>query len=229
MAYDTDAEDPIYVQQQGQRLATAKKVLETIRRYKPSGKLLDIGCATGDFLSAASAYYASEGLELSSWASSAARQKGFTVHQVPLENLNKKNDFDILTLWGVIEHFEFPGKETGYLHSCLKRGGIVCLWTGDFNSLPAKLLGKKWWYIQAQHIQLFTRKSLEQLFHRHGFETLFIGKYPYVATAASLRNSLSRYPLASRVASMLPGKHLFKNLTLTLKIPGELFAIFKKK
>ena len=86
-----------------------------------------------------------------------------------LKNLSKKignKKFDIIVMMGVIEHLEFPLKEINIIKKYLHKGGLVVLWTGDYDSIYSKILRKKWWYVIGQHIQLFSRKSLKFLFEK---------------------------------------------------------------
>lgn len=223
-----DVEDAAYLARQPDRLASAGKALARLRRHVPDGRLLDVGCATGDFLSVAQAHYHVEGLELSRWASAIARRRGLTVHQCGLQDLVGRCTYDVLTLWGVIEHFEHPGQELVRMSQLLRPGGIVALWTGDVTSIPSRLLKRRWWYIQGQHLQLFSRRSLRALFFRHGFREVWMGRYPYVLTMGSVSRSLGRYPrvrAALRWFLEAPG---VRDQALTFALPGELFAIFQR-
>lgn len=227
--YEADSVDQLYLNNQRQRIETNKKVIKEIIKYKPNGKLLDVGCATGDFLTIAKDFFDVEGLELSEWSSKIAKEQGFIIHHKLLNQMPEKEEYDVLTLWGVIEHFEYPKTEIDNISKILKKGGLVCLWTGDVNSITAKLLGKKWWYYQGQHIQMFTKKSICQLFDSCGYEPVYYGRYPYIATMDSLNNSISRYPFISRLFSPIIKSIVFSKLRLKLKLPGEIFAIFEKK
>jgi ubiquinone/menaquinone biosynthesis C-methylase UbiE len=227
--YDGNVQDDIYLRLEGQRLQTDKKVIKEIIKIKPNqSKLLDIGCATGDFLSVAQNYFLVEGLELSTWSTAIARKRGFIVHQKLIKDLQADNQFDIITLWGVIEHFEFPNDEIRNINRLLKTGGIVALWTGDIDTIFPKLIGKKWWYFQGQHIQMFTKKSITLLFEQNGFKKIQINKYPYVISTESLINTLKRYPFIRKTLKPLLEWSAFKNFHLTLRLPGEMFAIFEK-
>jgi SAM-dependent methyltransferase len=227
--YEGSRPDPIYLETARQRVETSYPVLRRLRKYKPSGRLLDVGCATGDFLSVAKNFYDVEGLELSEWSSKAAEERGFVVHRKVLSEMNQAEAYDIVTLWGVIEHFEDPEKEVQNIYRLLKKGGLVSLWTGDVGSIVARLLGKKWWYYQGQHIQMFSRNSLCALFEGNGFSKVYIGCYPYVMTMKSLRNSLSRYPALYKPLRFLLEARLISNIKFTMKLPGEMFAVFAKR
>lgn len=223
-----DVQDDEYLRNEAQRVATYEKIIDTIRRFNPDGRLLDVGCAIGDFLSVARRYYNTEGLELSRWAAALARKKAHTVHCCRLSELNPDAPYDVLTMWGVIEHFEYPRQELTEIGRLLKHGGLVCLWTGDIDSLPSRLLGAKWWYVQGQHIQFFSLRSLDSLFASAGFTRVHLERYPYVMSFRSIAKSLSRYRLLGAIANRLLGGSLFEKIKLTLRLPGELFAIYRK-
>lgn len=220
--------DIAYLQAQEDRLFTAQKVVNRLKVYARRGRLLDVGCGTGDFLFVAAKAYQVEGLELSRWAAEIARSRGFVVHGCEIGNVKAEESYDLITLWGVIEHFEYPSREVANMWRLLARGGLVCLWTGDVEALPSRFLGRKWWYIQGQHIQLFSRRSLGKLFESNGFEEVWIGRYPYMMTMRSIANSLRRYRLLGSASKFLLDRPFLGDRRITLALPGEMFAIFRK-
>lgn len=221
--------DEEYLSRQEAHVLTAKKVTEVLGKYISKGKLLDIGCATGDFLSVAEEAYAVEGLELSEWSSKIARGRGFTVHSCTIGELPDEPAFDIITLWGVIEHFESPGAEIGKICRIIRPGGFICLWTGNIDSWLARLLGKKWWYIQGQHIQFFSNRSLDTLFFINGCKRIAIETYPFTTSLGSLSKSLYRYRLVKPLVKILLENRWTRNVVVTLRIPGEMLAIYQKR
>jgi len=220
--------DKAYLKNQQSRYATAEKIIKKIKHNCSQGRLLDVGCATGDFLFIAQKYYQVEGLELSSWSTKITRQRGFKVHSCFLKDISKNNYYDIITLWGVIEHFENPRQEIKSIFKLLKPGGVVCLWTGDIDCFLSRLLGKKWWYIQGQHIQLFSRRSLFRLFKEHGFKSKYLGRYPYVMSIQAISKSIKRYPIFSQIFAPLINALFSPGHQITISLPGEMLAIFQK-
>jgi ubiquinone/menaquinone biosynthesis C-methylase UbiE len=220
--------DSEYLNRQEAHLLTAEKVVEILTKFINGGKLLDVGCATGDFLSVAKAHYSVEGLELCQWSSDIAKKRGFKIHTCPINELSSDMKFDVVTLWGVIEHFELPKAEIEKISNILKPGGYICLWTGDVDSWLARLLGKNWWYIQGQHIQFFSKKSLNRLFSDIGFKNVTIEKYPFTTNLISLSKSLYRYKRLKKISKIILENRLMRYRTITLKIPGEMFAINRR-
>jgi SAM-dependent methyltransferase len=221
--------DVVYLKSQDQRLLTARKVIKEILRHCSTGRLLDVGCATGDFLTIAQEHFRVEGVELSKWSTDIARSRGLVIHNCELANLETSEPYDVVTLWGVIEHFEDPVIEIKNIARLMRSGGIVCLWTGDFESCLSKLFGKKWWWVQGQHINLFSKRSLCRLFENNDFDLVRIGLYPYVTTMQSMSRSLGRYPLLTKITKYFLNGKLLSNVKITLRLPGEMFAIFRKR
>jgi ubiquinone/menaquinone biosynthesis C-methylase UbiE len=227
--YSANKADDIYISLSPQRFATDAQAIKSIVELCPQGKLLDIGCATGDFLITAREYYEAEGLDLSEWASKIARDRGLTIHTCLIRELPYSEHYDVITLWGVIEHFEFPKEEVINMRKILKKKGIVCIWTGDISSVTARIMGKKWHYFHGQHIQMFSKKSLRRMFIDCGFEEVTIKTYPYILTMTSLSNTLTRYPLIHKMMSPIISHKALSNKRLILKLPGEMFAMFRKR
>lgn len=222
--------DEEYLKHDVSRKLAARKLLSKLTKYRTSGKLVDIGCATGDFLEEAEkAGFDAEGIEPSAWSSKISTERGFVVHQELLAEFADKHpqEYDVATLWGVIEHFADPAAEVARIQKILKPGGLFLIWTGDVDSITSQLLGRKWWYWQGQHIQYFTKKSLERLLTESGFEVVANKLYPFAASYETLHNSLKRYRSHGLLTKML--KPIFAaKPTWYLYLPGEMFVIARK-
>jgi ubiquinone/menaquinone biosynthesis C-methylase UbiE len=221
--------DAEYLSREEAHLLTARNVVKVMGKYIPSGKLLDIGCATGDFLTIAQEQYSVEGLELSEWSSEIAKKRGFTIHTCTISELPLEEKYDIVTLWGVIEHFESPAPEIAKISRIVRPGGYVFLWTGDIDSWLARLLGKNWWYIQGQHIQFFSNKSLDRLFSDAGFTPVACEKYPFTTNLNSLSKSVFRYRILRPLAKILLQNRFIRDRVITLRLPGEMLAVYRKE
>ena len=225
-----DVVDEEYLKHARSRVLAAEAALRVIARYQTSGALLDVGCATGDFLVAARDHgYRAEGVELSHWSARIARGRGFVVHGERLEALasHVSSRYDVITLWGVIEHFSGPATELAHVARLLRPGGIVVVWTGDVASLPSRLLGRKWWYWQGQHIQYFTRRSLRKLAEATGLRHVRTGRYRFALTWETLVNSLRRYRTHALLCALLRPFFVVKPVW-HLALPGEMLFIARK-
>jgi 2-polyprenyl-3-methyl-5-hydroxy-6-metoxy-1,4-benzoquinol methylase len=225
-----DVVDEEYLRHETSRILSAVAVLEGLKKRRPGGRLLDVGCATGDLLVAATRLgFDAEGLELSDWSSTLARKRGFTVHQERLATLAQRSPeaYDLITLMGVIEHFAEPREELAYLSRLLKPGGILAIWTGDVDSSLSRILGRRWWYWQGQHIQYFTRRSLTRLTGDAGLERVGTSLFPFAATIGTIRNSLRRYRSHRFLTGLVRPLFALKPVWF-LRLPGEMLHLARR-
>lgn len=172
------AVDEDYVSQEQARLATFQKSLQLLAQHAPQpGKLLDVGAAAGYFVKAASnAGWQAEGVEPSRWMSKYAsshlgvKVKPGTIH----DHHYTKSSFDAVTFWDVLEHVPDPSADLAVAAKILKPGGILIVNYPDFASLPARIFGRKWWFILSIHLFYFTSDTITKLLNKHGFNILKI-------------------------------------------------------
>ncbi len=104
---------------------------------EPPGKLLDIGCATGSFLSLAKETgWECFGVEISDYAASVARKKfsGDVFGGSFRDAHYPDNSFDVITMWDTIEHFQDPCGELQEAYRVLKADGLLLVNTPNEES-----------------------------------------------------------------------------------------------
>lgn len=167
-----DGNDAYYLGAAGMINAGVK--LDLVRRHAAKGaRLLDVGAGFGHFVKAASTHYHTMGTELApaavDWAS---RNLGVELVQASVESLPNllSGPYDVVTLWDVIEHLDDPRQALMAVAERLEPGGLVILSTPDFSSLAARLLGRRWYYLDPiQHVVLFGRPAMARLLSECGF------------------------------------------------------------
>lgn len=151
---------------------TARGRVAAVRRMRPrAGRLLDVGCGTGTFLEAArAAGWQARGVEVSPYAAEQALRRGLDVECGAIEStVTRPGEYDVITLWDVIEHLSQPARTLSTLSAALRPGGLLALSTGDVTSLCARLSGP-WWHLYTlpEHLFFYSPESLRRLMRRAG-------------------------------------------------------------
>ena len=156
-----------------ERLPTLQGVFEQLPDRGP-GRIFDVGCFDGGLLDvAADEKWETWGLDYQGPAVEIAQEKHpGRIAVGPLETYEPpRQDFDVVTGIGVIEHLRQPEALARFASQALRPGGVLVVQTPDRGSLPAKLLGRYWPPIAPpEHIWYFNRANLIRLLTGAGFE-----------------------------------------------------------
>src|SRR2546426_5645717 len=125
-----------------------QRIREVEKRYGRKGRLLDVGCALGDFLlEAKAAGWDVAGVEISTFAAQRARARGLRVTAGRLEELDlPAASFDVITLYEALEHLTDPVATLAAVHRLLVPGGLLHLVTPNVGGVQARLLGRHWYH-----------------------------------------------------------------------------------
>jgi SAM-dependent methyltransferase len=174
--------------------------IEGINQRTPPGRLLDIGCATGNYLVEMRRLgWLVQGVELQAEAAAYARQR-FNLDVFTGDLLNAHLPaayFDAITLWDVLEHTHHPLAILQEAQRLLKPGGLVAFSIPDPTSREARTFGPAWiGYDSPRHLYLFGGDSLTLLLQSSGLQPA--GSEHTLATyhtwLASYRTHLNRRP-----------------------------------
>jgi len=139
----------------------------------PTGRLLDVGCATGNFLSLVKQRgWEIWGVEFNpTAAATAARRLNAEVLAGDLVDLHLPGEyFDAVTLFHVIEHVLDPRRTVHMIREVLKRKGRLVLETPDFGSRSARRMGAMWPHVKPrEHLYYFDERTLRDLLQGSGF------------------------------------------------------------
>jgi len=175
------------------RLGTlnAKWRLSLVQEYKTGGKLLEVGCARGDFLNAARQTFDVFGVEpnpdLAAESSRIAPLFEDIVERVPWK------DFDVVASFHVIEHVDSPQSFIRAMSERLKPGGLLVIETPNIASLPFRLMKSRWRQFIPEHYFFFDPKTIARLFRDHGLEIRSVANVGKYASFGLIFNRLSRY------------------------------------
>jgi SAM-dependent methyltransferase len=164
-------QDRLYQLARKNALRTKHKL---IHRIRPNGRLLDIGCGTGEFLGyMKSRGYLTQGIEVDL----RARKQAIANHNldvVPnLDALPAQEQFQVVTMWHVLEHVPDPKRTLKKIYSLLADRGLLVIAVPDRDSWDAEHYGPDWAaYDVPRHLNHFRRADVHKLLHEHGFSMI---------------------------------------------------------
>jgi SAM-dependent methyltransferase len=137
---------------------------------KKTGKLLDVGCATGAWLLIAqNAGWECYGTD---FVSVQGQIPKIDIRIGAFPSINYESDFfDVVTAWGVMEHIYAPSQYFSAVRRVLKNGGRFIFLVPNANSLWSR-----WAYKEdiPRHVQFFTKKSIVNYSRKYGFDIAHI-------------------------------------------------------
>jgi 2-polyprenyl-3-methyl-5-hydroxy-6-metoxy-1,4-benzoquinol methylase len=194
----------------------AKTRLDLIRQYHSSGKLLEVGCARGDFLRVAREYFTVVGVEPNEELASDA--VAFAPVDQGMIETHPYSEYDVAASFHVIEHTDSPRRFLEAIAARVRRGGVVVIETPNIHSLPFRLLKSRWRQFIPEHYFFFDEKTMAKLMEDAGLKVERIGRIGKFASPTLILNRLARYFRPLRYAERLAGR-------LNLVVPVDPFDI----
>jgi SAM-dependent methyltransferase len=140
-----------------------------VTRRLDSGRVLDIGCYSGDFLASLPEGFDRFGVEPIKAVTPSLRARGITWLGTSLDSLREGSAyFDVVTLFDVFEHLVDPVSMLRKVGRALKPGGFVILSTGNSDALPWRILRRHYWYYYSEHLSFFNTGCLSVAANRAG-------------------------------------------------------------
>ena len=157
------------------KMKTFERRLQEIQKYVRSGKILDVGCATGFFLEEAqSKGFEPYGIELSEFSFKEGERKFGdhiylgTIEEIPFES----NFFDVITMFDLLEHVKNPLTTLRCCRRILKPRGIIAAVLPDTSSISAQLMRKNWTHYKEEHLFYFSKKTISCLLKQELFNVI---------------------------------------------------------
>ncbi|WP_418512662.1 class I SAM-dependent methyltransferase [Corallibacter sp.] len=158
------------------RSYSLKQKLKLINKQSVSGKtLLDVGCGTGDFLQTAlKNNWNVFGVEPNPQARNIANKKNNNVvYDADKISEFKKESFDVITLWHVLEHLPNLEEQLALYKSLLKKEGTLIVAVPNFKSFDATYY-KEFWaaYDVPRHLWHFSRTAISKLVSKNNMKVV---------------------------------------------------------
>jgi 2-polyprenyl-3-methyl-5-hydroxy-6-metoxy-1,4-benzoquinol methylase len=147
-------------------------VMRHLPRPANGGRLLDVGCGNGQFLSLAqNAGWRITGFDLDPRAVEIAHSRCVDVRLGGFETVQQENDFfDAITVSHVIEHVYNPKELLSNCYRLLRPGGYFWITTPNVDSYGHSKFKRDWRGLEPpRHLQLLSWTVLQRLLEEAGF------------------------------------------------------------
>jgi SAM-dependent methyltransferase len=214
-----DAERPL-------RLGAERERLERVRGWAASGRLLDVGSSIGGFLTVASERYDAWGVEPDPGTASQAREAGLNVLTGTLADVVDRQ-FDVITMFHVIEHLDSPRAALSHASALLAPGGVIVIETPTVDNLWFRLAPRRWRQLIPDHYFFFSRSTLERLLRETGLQPIDHAK---VGRRVSLRFAADRLRRAGVPLAGALGRALGPAGGLSVRLnPGDIMQVVARR
>lgn len=164
----------------------------------PDGKILDIGCGTGEtLLLLKQLRWKTYGMDIDKKAIAIAKKRGVDHVRVGYCQdiaAYPDNFFDAIRLYHVIEHLDNPILCLQLIRKKLKKGGQLIIGTPNVESLISRVFRTYWYNLDTpRHVVLFSPKTLERAI----IETKFVFPHVEFCSAGGLLGSI-QYALVAK-------------------------------
>jgi len=199
-----------------------------IRRLRPLGPVLDLGCGTGELLAELNQH----GLQVVGVEpSEAARAFAVNTHGLRvfpgLGSVPRETRFGLIMLWHVLEHIPDPSLTLSQINKLLADGGSLLIAVPNRGSFDCEYYGPNWaaWDVP-RHLLHFRTEDMLHLLSRHGFhiermKRMWLDAF-YIALLSERhqkRSSLLAWPIAAAIG-------LVSNLAALLNLRPSSSTLF---
>jgi len=155
------------------RKISLKKKYNIVRNNATGKKLLDIGCGTGEFIF----FCKKNGLNVTGIEpgekprSFAQTEYKLDVHEEAYLDDLTLQEFDVITLWHVLEHIHLLNERINKIREILNPNGSLIIAVPNCDSWDAGYYGKFWAaYDLPRHLYHFSQKTMQILAEKHSLK-----------------------------------------------------------
>ena len=183
---------------------------------KKKGKILDIGCGVGIFLSEMKKRgWNVNGIEVGGEVVKAASAKVghgriFREDSGKVYKRLKGKKYDVISLWHVFEHLSEIDDTLEKIVKLLKRKGTLVIEVPNSESFNFKIFRGNWTFLMPpQHLHFWSRESFEILLKKHNLEiitTLYPAYFAFVFSSSFIK----KYPQLFFLVPLLTIPRIYK-------------------
>ena len=215
--------------------ATFDWIINMIKPYKRTGKLLDIWCATWFFMDIAQkkwfdVYWVDISREAVEKAQSIFWEN--RVFNMSIDDFDIQIKFDVIVMTDLLEHVFDPLKTLQQIRKFLTEDGIVVVLSPHSDSLSRKLMGKYRVQFKLEHLYYFTDKSIKSLCNKDWYNLIYSRIWIKKINFNYLfkQSKVYKLPIISYIIKLgnliLP--NILKNHNFSMKFGEKLWILQKK-
>lgn len=182
---DPDGKKRILVNEREHKIKNLyRDELKYINGKTIGGRILDVGCGFGFFLSALNGKWIKYGLESSNYCVEYIEKMYSDINIVRSyieDNKFDKSFFDVIYNFSFIEHICNPKKLFLEFSRILKTGGELIITTPNIESFIAKRFKGNYRLLGKPHIIIWSPRTIKNILEKHGFKIQKI-LYPFLRT-----------------------------------------------
>lgn len=204
------------------RLFRLYRAVKIFTIYPKAKSILDIGSGRGFtlyFLKKVFGYYTAIGTQIEAAALKFSREKlGLDIYGEDLLEIDlKEKQFDLVTIWHVLEHVRDPEAYIERIYRLLKDKGRLVIEVPNFDSWTRRFSGKYWLGLDLKyHLCFFNYVSLSRLLEKHSFKVRLVHTFSLeYSTFISMQSITSRLTDSDQlIFNWLQGKEKFNPAVL---------------
>ena len=186
-----------YISHSSTKKGIINKIYHIVRRYQfykkkrliqvnskiEKGKILDVGCGTGDFLKYMKVSgWETEGIETDEGTRRVAKAKVCENIKENLSLIKDGTNYDVITMWHVLEHVYDVKEYLNKVYKLLKTGGVLIVGVPNCESYDAKKYKENWAaYDLPIHLSHFRKNDIKEFAKKSNFRVNNVNPLVYDA------------------------------------------------
>jgi len=158
------------------RFFALKRKVRLVNSYHSTSRILDYGCGTGAFLAACKkSGWKIAGVELDPKTRDLACNLTDSPIHENLDTIEEKDNFEIITLWHVLEHVTDINSVISQLRQKLTKTGKLIIAVPNVDSLDNEIYKEHWAaYDVPRHLYHFDQSTMKAMMKKHQFKLIDI-------------------------------------------------------
>ena len=218
--------DSLYTIIRNKNIAYKLDLISAAKKGKLS--IYDYGCGVGAFLNQASIKgWDVKGFEPNEKAKDVAVESGIDIKSLNQILKHGNTQFDVITLWHVLEHIHDLDETIAKLISLLKDDGLLVVAVPIIDSWDAEKYKEKWAALDVpRHLYHFNKSSVKKLFAKFGMKIASVHPLKFDAYYISLLSI--KTPILKYFSALINGCYSNYRAKQTSNYSSLIFFIQKK-